>query len=98
MANQLQMKGYRNVVKIEPNVQDFDDMAEIEDSDWVIVMTPHDEFEDFDSIRTQVDNQKCLYCDIWGTWDIARHDSDNGYFFEHEVETKKSAGQTGVSR
>lgn len=98
MTNQLQMKGYRNVVEVEPNVRDFDDITEIEDSDWVIVMTPHDEFDDFDAVRDRVDNQECLYCDIWGTWDVARHDSDNGYFFGHEIDIRKPVGQTEVSR
>ncbi len=86
MKKQLQMKGYLNVVKIEPNVGGFDEFKDIENSDWVILMTPHDEFGDYDAIRRQVKNEDCLYCDIWGTWDIARHESDNGYFFGHEID------------
>jgi UDP-N-acetyl-D-mannosaminuronic acid dehydrogenase len=91
MEKQLQMKGYLNVVEVEPNLSDFDDFDKIENSDWVILMTPHDEFNNYEAIRTRVDNKDCLYCDIWGTWDIARYESDNGYFFGHEVDTEIAA-------
>lgn len=85
MANQLRMAGHWNLVEVEPNVDGFDDWEDVEDSDWVILVTPHDEFEDFERIRSRVDNEDCLYCDLWGIWDVARHDSDNGYFFGREV-------------
>jgi UDP-N-acetyl-D-mannosaminuronic acid dehydrogenase len=88
LEKQLQMKGHLNVVEVEPNVDDFDNFEDIENSDWVILMTPHDEFTDYDTIRSRVNNESCLYCDIWGTWDVARHESDNGYFFGHEVDTE----------
>jgi UDP-N-acetyl-D-mannosaminuronic acid dehydrogenase len=80
MRKQLQMKGYSNVVEVEPNVEGFDEMDEISGSDWVILMTPHNEFRDFDRVRTTVDDRDALYCDIWGFWDEMQFDSDNGYF------------------
>ncbi|MFC3476380.1 nucleotide sugar dehydrogenase [Halobacterium litoreum] len=96
MEKQLQMKGYRNVVEVEPNVPGYDDLEDIEQSDWVILMTPHTEFEDFDSIQRRVNNDDCLYCDIWGVWDAARYQSDNGYFVGRELDDELS-GETEVS-
>lgn len=98
MEKQLQMKGYRNVVEVEPNVDDFDDFDEIEESDWVILMTPHDEFDEFETVRSRVNNDDCLYCDIWGVWDVARHQSDNGYFFGREIDMETPAVGTEVTR
>jgi UDP-N-acetyl-D-mannosaminuronic acid dehydrogenase len=85
LKKQLRMKGYQNVVEVEPNLDRFDDIKNMKDSDWVILMTPHAEFKNFNSIRSHVNNKECLYCDIWGTWDAARYRSDNGYFFEGEI-------------
>jgi UDP-N-acetyl-D-mannosaminuronic acid dehydrogenase len=97
MKKQLQMKGYLNVVEVDPHVDDYDDFGNIENSDWVILMTPHNEFTDYDSIRSRVNNEDCLYCDIWGTWDVVRHESDNGYFFGREVDAETSAGEQEVT-
>lgn len=97
MEKQLRMKGYRNIVEIEPNTEGFDDFNDVEGSDWVILMTPHDKFEDFEAISRQVDNSNCLYCDLWGTWNIARYDSDNGYFFQHEVDQEEMTIETEVA-
>lgn len=98
LEKQLQMKGYRNVVEVEPNVDGFDEFGDVEDSDWVILMTPHDEFDDFDTVRQLVNNEDCMYCDIWGTWDEARHESDNGYFFGREIDTETTAVETEVTQ
>lgn len=86
LDKQLRMKGYSGVVEVEPNVEEFDDLTQIEGADWVILMTPHDEFEDFQNIREQVANEDCLYCDVWGVWDEAKYRSDNGYFFGREIQ------------
>ena len=93
MEKQLTMKGYRNIVEVEPNVDGFDQLSEIKDSDWVILMTPHDEFSEFEPIHDHVDNDDCLYCDLWGIWKVARYESDNGYFFPHEI----SDGDAGIN-
>jgi UDP-N-acetyl-D-mannosaminuronic acid dehydrogenase len=98
MKKQLQMKGHLNVVEVEPNVDEYDDLKHIENSDWIILMSPHDEFTDYDAIRNRVNNEDCLYCDIWGTWDVARHESDNGYFFGREVNTETPAGEQEVTQ
>ena len=97
MEKQLKMKGYRSIVKVEPNADGFDDLQEIEGSDWVILMTPHDEFGKFRAIHDRVNNEDCLYCDLWGTWDISRYESDNGYFFPHEIDNEDVAIETEVA-
>lgn len=85
LRKQLRMKGYFDVVEIEPNCEGFDEWAAIADSDWVILMTPHDEFADLERIAALVDNDDCVYCDVWGFWDDFEFDSDNGYFTGHDV-------------
>lgn len=85
MEKQLQMKGYGHPMEIEPNLDGYDDWDDIEGSDWVILMTPHDEFTHFETVRKHVDKKDCLYCDIWGLWEAAKHSSDNGYFFGNEI-------------
>ncbi|WP_081655535.1 nucleotide sugar dehydrogenase [Halopiger goleimassiliensis] len=86
MRKQLRMRGFERVVEVEPNVEGYDSLADIEDSDWVILMTPHDEFRDFDRITDLVGNDDCLYCDLWGAWEPMRYDSANGYFYGYEYE------------
>jgi UDP-N-acetyl-D-mannosaminuronic acid dehydrogenase len=85
LRKQLQIKGHRNVVEIEPNLEGFDDWNSLEGCDWVILMTPHEEFEDFAAISEAIDNDDCLYCDIWGFWDPLKYQSDNGYIFERGI-------------
>lgn len=80
LRKQLRLKGYSDVVEIEPNLTGFDNWEDVAGSDWVILMTPHDEFEDLGKIQRTVANDEALYCDIWGYWEEMRHDSDNGYF------------------
>jgi len=84
MEKLLRRKGYDDVVRVEPHREGFDDWTAAADSDWVILMTPHSEFADFDEVAARVDNPDCLYCDVWGHWDDPRYESDNGYFFGRE--------------
>jgi len=85
LRKQLRIKGYDPVVEIEPNVEGFDNWGSLNGSDWVILMTPHDEFADFDAVRDEVSNEDCLYCDVWGFWDEAKYVSDNGYFLVDDL-------------
>lgn len=87
LLKQLQLKGYSNVIQVEPNVHGFDEWRSMADSDWVILMTPHDAFGDLSRIRTTVGRENTLYCDLWGFWDEMAHQSDNGYFFDSEIPT-----------
>jgi UDP-N-acetyl-D-mannosaminuronic acid dehydrogenase len=98
MKKQLKMKGYRDPVEVEPNVDGFDELSHIENSDWVILMTPHEEFRDLELIHDRVGDEDCLYCDIWGTWESARYESDNGYFFYSEVSGEESTAKTEVTQ
>lgn len=84
MEKLLRRKGYDDVVRIEPHRDGFDDWSAAADSDWTILMTPHSEFEDFDTVSARIDNPDCLYCDVWGHWDDPRYESDNGYFYGRE--------------
>lgn len=85
LEKQLQMKGHSNIVAIEPNCEGFDEWDDMEDSEWLILMTPHDEFRDLSTIASHVDNPNCLVCDIWGFWEEVKYESDNGYFFLNSV-------------
>lgn len=85
MEKQLRLKGFRNIVRIEPNLEGFDDWEEIKDSDWVIMMTPHDEFKDLGKIHKLVDSPEAAYCDVWGFWESMKYESDNGYFLGREL-------------
>lgn len=82
----LRRKGYSNVVEIEPNCDGYDDIEDISGSDWVFLMTPHEEFADLSSIVEHVDNPDCLFCDVWGFWEEAKYASDNGLFYPNEIE------------
>jgi len=84
MEKLLRRKGYDDVVRIEPHRDGFDDWSAAKDSDWCILMTPHSEFDDFDTVSARIDNPDCLYCDVWGHWDDPRYESDNGYFYGRE--------------
>lgn len=88
LRKQLQLKGYSNVVEIEPNVHGFDKWSSMVDSDWVILMTPHDEFADLSRVRETVGSENALYCDLWGFWDEMAHQSNNGYFFDSAIPTE----------
>lgn len=85
MRKQLQMKGMGEVIEIEPNVSGFDSWQDLQGCDWVILMTPHDQFTDLTRIQAAVDDEDCLYCDLWGFWDKTR-ESDNGYFRGTEIQ------------
>lgn len=95
MQKHLQRKGYNSVVEVEPNVSEFDDLADAGESDWVILMTPHEEFDNLEAVADVVDNDECLYCDIWGHWDEMKFDSSNGFFFSNEIDGS-STMESGV--
>lgn len=86
MEKQLQMKGFHDIVEIEPNVDGFDDWEDVRGSDWVILMTPHEEFDDLRTVREYVDNDECVFCDVWGFWDEVKYESDNGYFVADRID------------
>lgn len=95
LEKQLRMKGYTDIVQVEPNAAGFDKLADIDDSDWVILMTPHEEFDTFETVAEHVGIDDCLYCDVWGTWEPTIR-SDNGFFFGHETMQSSTATEEVV--
>lgn len=85
MEKQLFLKGYRDVVRIEPNLDGFDDLIDVRGADWVILMTPHEEFADLGALHKQVGNPDAIYCDVWGFWESMKYQSDNGYFAGRDI-------------
>lgn len=86
MEKQLFLKGYRDIVRIEPHLDGYDDWEDMADADWVILMTPHEEFNDIRTIHSRVGNSEAVYCDVWGFWEDMKYESRNGYFTGRELE------------
>ncbi|MXR51172.1 nucleotide sugar dehydrogenase [Halovenus sp. WSH3] len=82
---QLRMNGYDDVVEIEPNCEGFDDWEDLEGVDWLVLMTPHDEFKDLNQIAQYVDNPDCVVSDSWGLWDVSYETDQNGWFRLEEL-------------
>jgi UDP-N-acetyl-D-mannosaminuronic acid dehydrogenase len=73
-----------------PTEKGFDDWSAAVNSDWCILLTPHREFDNFESISTRIDNSNYLYCDIWGHWEKSRYESDNNFFFGRDFIRKST--------
>ena len=69
-----------NVVTVDPHLRDQQDFHVLRGCDCVILMTPHGEFRDLRHLLDLVDNDECLFVDIWGFWKEMRGRSENGYF------------------
>lgn len=85
MRKHLRRKGYNDIVEVEPNIEGLHDLSDAVDSDWVILMTPHEEFDELERIVSEVNNNDCLYCDLWGHWGEMKYESRNGFFFANEI-------------
>jgi len=70
---------------VDPHLEEYKDMKKIKGSDAVVLMTPHQEFKDLENIMNLVENDECLYVDIWGFWQEMKYRSKNGYFFGKEA-------------
>ena len=77
LRNQLKFLGYE-CVTVEPNLEGYAAVSDLNGCDAVVLMTPHRQFKDFAPIRKAVDNARCAYVDIWGFWDEIRYLSRNG--------------------
>lgn len=84
LKKQLEARGYQ-LVLVEPNLNSFSSLSEIEGCDAVILMTPHEEFKNLEKIVNTVNNPNCLYVDIWGFWEEMKYKSNNGYFWGKEI-------------
>ena len=79
LLSQLERLGYE-CVTVEPNLENYSPIADISECDAVVLMTPHKEFKNLRTVMEAVDNQNCVYVDIWGFWDEMRHSSSHGVF------------------
>jgi len=80
MHYEIERRGYGDrTVFVDPNVDEYADVEELDGADWVIVLTPHQEFRDFTAVSTAAGGT-AWYADIWGSWDVTQERSDNGYF------------------
>ncbi|HZH97410.1 MAG TPA: nucleotide sugar dehydrogenase [Fimbriimonadaceae bacterium] len=84
LRRQLAFRGFEAVC-VEPHVEGFAPMEEMAGVDAVVLMTPHKEFKDLQSLLGTVNNPECLFVDLWGFWREMRHRSQNGYFLAKEV-------------
>ena len=90
----FELKGHPDVEYIEPHLDEFGDLSDIDGADWVILVTPHEEFEDIERVHSIVDNPDCIYCDIWGMWNKVKYKSDNAFFTGILVESLNEEGDT----
>ena len=79
LRDRLHNAGYA-VVCAEPNLEGYDDLRDIAGSDAVVLMTPHDEFEDWNVVRAHVGNPSCIYVDMWGRWERIRYRTRGGFW------------------
>ena len=79
LLHQLERLGYE-CVTVEPHLKNYAPLSDLKGCDAVVLMTPHREFKNLPAITEAVDNENCVYVDIWGFWDEMRHSSANGIF------------------
>ena len=79
LRDRLRNAGYA-VVCVEPNLEGYDDLQDIAGSDAVVLMTPHDEFGDWNLVRAHAGNPGCVYVDIWGRWEQIRYRTRGGFW------------------
>jgi len=84
LKKQLERNDYE-LVLVDPLLEDYKDMEGVQGSDAVVLMTPHKEFSDLESIMDLVAHDECLYVDMWGLWEKMKYRSRNGYFFGKEA-------------
>jgi UDP-N-acetyl-D-mannosaminuronic acid dehydrogenase len=89
LKKQLERSRYE-LVLVDPYLERYKNMEGMKGSDAVILMTPHKEFSALGEIMDLVDNEDCLYVDIWGFWSEMRHKSKNGCFLGKEARVEYS--------
>jgi UDP-N-acetyl-D-mannosaminuronic acid dehydrogenase len=77
---QLRMNGYGDPVEIEPNCEGFDDWEDLAGADWLVLMTPHEEFDNFQRIAEYINNPDCVVNDTWGVGEESRKTNNNAWF------------------
>ena len=61
----------------------------MQNSDVVILMTPHKKFQDLNKIKKQINNSQCLFVDLFGFWEETRQKGFNGILQEINLKVKK---------
>ena len=89
LKKQLKWKNYE-LILVDPYLEAYRDMKNIRGSDALILMTPHEEFSDLQSIMNLVANDECLYVDMLGFCEKMKYKSRNGYFFGKEARLEYS--------
>lgn len=84
LKKQLERNDYE-LVLVDPYVEGYKDIENMQGSDAVVLMTPHKEFSDLQAIIGLVGNDECIYVDIWGFWEKMKYKSQNGYFTGKEA-------------
>ncbi|QLG30018.1 nucleotide sugar dehydrogenase (plasmid) [Halorarum halophilum] len=80
MHYEIERRGYGDrTVFVDPHNDAYDELDAIDGADWVLILTPHSAFEDFEAVSDAVGGT-AWYCDIWGLWNRTHERSDNGYF------------------
>ena len=78
---------------IDPHLPKYKDFSRLRGCDAVVLMTPHAEFTNLNSLAEIVDNGRCLYVDIWGLPSM-RGKSANGCFSAEKIRATAAKRQT----
>ena len=78
---------------IDPYLPKYKDFSQLRGCDAVVLMTPHAEFTNLNSLAEIVDNGRCLYVDVWGFWSAMRGKSANGCFYGVEIPQQSAAAE-----
>lgn len=75
----------------DPYLPEYSDSSVLQDSDAVILMTPHDEFKNFEKLKRQINNPNCIFIDISGFWKETKENAENGFLqLQKERKFKKN--------
>ena len=75
----------------DPFLPEYSDSLSLRNSDVIILMTPHNEFKDFEKIQSLVNNPNCIYIDIGGFWKETREQGRNGIWQHKEEKVKEKS-------
>lgn len=87
LATLLRNSNYQ-VFASDPYLEGCENWQALEAVDCVVLMTPHPDYKDLQTIMAKVGNPDCLYVDLWGFWDEMRGASDNASFRGHDVKNR----------
>ena len=76
------------VACFDPYLPEFSDPSILQNSDAIILMTPHKEFQDLEKIVKLIKNYDCLVIDLHGFWKESREIAQNGVYKFSELKTK----------